>query len=140
MLLVGFTLVFLVVSVISQGWHAWATRSGIRVASIERIGAGKQGWLLIVESHADVAVGAVFDVYRRSRSVEAPLALFEVTEKTSTGAYQATPIGAINPSLAREHTAGSLRPADLVVREFVEVRRLRAIADELTREVADVVR
>lgn len=136
--LLGFTLAFLIFSVVAQGWNAYAKEStGLKVASIERVRDSKEGWLLIIEGNVEVSVGAVIDVYRRTGVVEVPFALVRVTEKNSAGAYQAMPIGGVNPVHIREHNAGSLRSTDLVVRSFVEMRRLREIANEFTREDTD---
>ena len=127
------TLVFLVLSVVAQGWHLFVARdAGLRVTSFDRSRDVAEGWILVLEGSVDVAVGAVVDIHKRSGAAEVPLALVKVTGKNSNGAYQATPIGRINPAHIREHSAGGLKSSDLVVRPFVDMRRITEVANALT--------
>ena len=133
LILLSFTLVFLVVAVISQGWRLdSAPPKTLRVTAFEQSRDMEGGWLLLIEGDVDLNVGAIVDVHKRAGVGEVPLALFRVESKRSDGAYQATPIGRINPVHIREHTAGGLRTGDLVVKPFVEFRRILEIADDIT--------
>jgi hypothetical protein len=122
------TMGFLVISVVARGWDLFvAARTGLKVTSFERSRDVEEGWILVIEGNMDLSVGAVIDIHKRAGAAEVPLALVQVTGKNSNGSYQATPIGRINPAHVREHSAGALRPSDLVVRPFVEMRRMTEV-------------
>jgi hypothetical protein len=126
--LLFFSLVFVILSVVTQGWELYQSRTGgLRVKSVEKSKEVTEGWILILETSATLSVGAVVDIHKRSGVTEVPLALVQITGRNSDGAYQATPIGKINPAHIREHSAGGLRPTDLVVRPFVEFQRFREV-------------
>jgi hypothetical protein len=126
------TMGFLVLSVVAQGWVLFAGRAtGLTVTQFDRSREVEKGWYLVIECDIEVAVGAVFDIHRRVGSAEVPLALVRITGKNSDGTYQAAPLGPINPTHTREHASGRLRPEDLVVRPFVDIRRLRESTDDI---------
>lgn len=126
-----FTMGFFVLSVVAQGWHLFAGQaSGLIVTQFDRSRDVEEGWYLVISGNTELSVGSVFDVFKRVGSAEVPLALARVTARNSDGTYQAAPVGRINPAHAREHASGRLRPGDLVVRPFVDIRRLRESTDD----------
>lgn len=130
--LIGSILLFLVLSVTSQGWKLFAGQStGFHVVSFEKSRDIQEGWLLIIGGNSEMTVGTVIDIHKRTAAGEVPLAFFEVSGKNSDGHYQATPIGRINPSHIKEHSAGGLRPSDLVVRTSVELKRMKEVARDI---------
>jgi hypothetical protein len=132
LILVGSILLFLVLSVTSQGWKLFTAQStGLHVVSFEKSREVPEGWLLIIGGNAEMTVGTVVDIHKRTPAGEVPLAFFEVSGRNSDGRYQATPIGRINPSHIREHSAGGLRPSDLVVRTSVEIKRMKEVARDI---------
>jgi len=132
LILLGSILLFLVLSVTSQGWKLFRGQSaGLHVLSFEKSRDVAEGWLLIIGGNAEVIVGTVVDIYKRTPAGEVPLAFFEISGRNSDGRYQATPIGRINPSHIREHSAGGLRPSDLVVRTSVEIKRMKEVARDI---------
>jgi hypothetical protein len=131
--LVAFTLAFFVLAVVSQGWRLYSQPSKtLRVLAFEKNSDIEGGWLLLIEGDVDVSLGAIVDVHKRAGMGEVPLALFRIESRRSDGAYQAVPIGRINPAHIREHTAGGLRTVDLVVKPFIEYRRLLEVSNDLT--------
>jgi hypothetical protein len=129
---VVFTMVFLVLSVVAQGWALFQRQAtSFTVTQFDRSREVQEGWYLVIASGSVIAAGAVLDVHRRVGSAEVPLALVRVTGTNSDGTYQAVPLGRINPAHIREHAAGRLRPSDLVVRPFVDITRLRESSDDI---------
>lgn len=125
-----FTLGFFALSAVAQGWTLYSTQGNpLTVVQFDRNRDVEEGWYLVISGSADLSVGSVCDIHRRVGSAEVPLALVRVTGRNSDGTFQAAPLGRMNPSLTREHAAGRLRPGDLVIRPFVDVRRLRESAD-----------
>lgn len=126
------TMVFITLSVFSQGWQLYMGRlEGLRVSSFERNRDVQEGWVFILDGDIDLAVGTVIDVHKRTGAVEVPLALIRIDARNSDGAYQATPIGKMNPAHIREHSAGGLKPADLIVRTSVDLQRIKEVVDDL---------
>lgn len=126
------TLVFLTLSAITQGWALYAGQlRGLRVASFERNRDVSSGWVFVLAGDVDLPVGTVVDVHKRVGVVEVPLALAQVVTRNSSGAYQAVPIGRLNPVHIREHTAGGLKPSDLVVRVSIDIQRMKEAINDL---------
>lgn len=125
-------MVFITLSAFSQGWQLYISRlEGLRVSSFERNRDIQEGWVFILNGNIDLAVGTVVDVHKRTGAVEVPLALVRIDARNSDGAYQATPIGKMNPAHIREHSAGGLKPADLIVRTSVDLQRIKEVVDDL---------
>lgn len=132
MTFVGLTMVFITLSAFMQGWQLYMGRlNGLRVSSFERNRDVQEGWVFILDGDIDLPVGAVVDVHKRTREIEVPLALIQINVKTSKGSYQATPIGKMNPSHIREHSAGGLKAVDLIVRTSVDLQRIKEVFDDL---------
>jgi hypothetical protein len=130
--LVASGLVFLVLSTLSRGWELFVARDGgLRVISFERNRHIAEGWVFILEGNVHLDVGSVIDVHKQSGAAEVPLALLKVVGRNDSGAYQALPIGQLNPVHVREHSAGGLRVPDLIVRKTIDAHRLRENADAL---------
>jgi hypothetical protein len=126
------TMAFITLSAFSQGWQLYMGRlEGLRVSSFERNRVVQEGWVFILDGDIDLAVGTVIDVHKRTGVIEVPLALIRIDARNSDGAYQATPIGKMNPAHIREHSAGGLKPADLIVRTSVNLQRIKEIVDDL---------
>jgi len=126
------TLVFITLSVLSQGWQLYMGRlTGLRVMSFERNRDVQEGWVFVLDGNIDLSVGSVIDVYKRTGAAEVPLALVRIVSRNSCGAYQATPIGKINPAHIREHSAGGLKPGDLLVRTSVDLQRIKEVSNDL---------
>ena len=130
--LLAFTILFVLLSVLTQGWalfqQGWVS---LRVSSFDRSKELSEGWVLVIEASTELSVGTVLDVYRRSGLAEVPLALVRIVSRNSSGAFQATPIGKINPVHIREHANGGLRPGDLVVRPYLDLSRLREVSRDV---------
>lgn len=132
MILLLFTIAFVVLSVAAQGWKLYAGQgTALHVVSFEKSRDVQQGWLLLIDGSTDLDTGAVIDVHKRTAAGEVPLALFEIVGTNSRGQRQATPIGRINPTHIREHSAGGLRSTDLVVKTSIEMRRMREVARDI---------
>nr|WP_320190103.1 hypothetical protein [uncultured Desulfobacter sp.] len=102
-----------------------------QVLSFERNREIQEGWVFILHGNIDLAVGTVVDIHKKAGEVEVPLTLVRINSRNSNGAYQATPIGKMNPAHIREHSAGGLKPVDLVVRTSVDLQRMKEIVDDL---------
>ena len=87
--------------------------------------------MFVLEGGVDLPVGSVVDIHKRTGAAEVPLALVRIAAQNSLGAYQATPIGRINPVHIQEHSAGGLKPWDLIVRTSVDLQRMKEVADDL---------
>lgn len=135
MMLVTFivlTLIFMTISTLSQGWQLYLGRlNGLRVSSFERNREIEDGWIFVIEGDTDLAVGSIIDIYKKAGAAEVPLALAQIVAKNSSGAYQAIPVGKINPTHIREYSAGGLRAEDLIVRTSVAVQRVMEVVDDL---------
>ncbi len=126
------SLVFLTLSVLSQGWQLFISRlEGLRVSSFDRNRDIPEGWVFILDGNIDLAIGTVVDVHKKTGEAEVPLALVRINSRNSTGRYQATPIGKMNPAHIKEHSAGGLKPVDLIVLTSVDLQRLREVANDL---------
>lgn len=126
------TMVFITLSAFNQGWQLYMGRlQGLRVSSFERNRDVQEGWVFILDGDIDLSVGTLIDVHKRTGAVEVPLALIRIDARNSDGAYQATPIGKMNPAHIREHSAGRLKPADLIVRTSVGFQRIKEVVDDL---------
>jgi hypothetical protein len=126
------TMVFITLSALSQSWQLYMGRpQGLRVSSFERNRDIKEGWVFVLYGDIDLSVGTIIDVHKRMGSVEVPLALIRIDARNSDGAYQATPIGKMNPAYIREHSAGGLKPSDLIVRTSVNLQRIKEVVDDL---------
>lgn len=130
--LVLFGLMFVILATVTQGWFLYRSQlRSMRVTSFDKSREMAGGWVIVVEAQEDIAIGAILDIHKRSGVVEVPLALVEVIARNSDGAYQARPIGKINPVHIREHANGGLRPTDLIVRPFVEWTRIAEVSRDL---------
>lgn len=130
--LVAFTASFVLVSVVAQSWALFQnSAASLQVRSFDKSKELAEGWVLVIEASAELTVGTVLDVYRRAGLAEVPLALVQVVSRNSNGAYQAAPIGKINPVHIREHANGGLRPSDLIVRPFVDLSRIREVSRDI---------
>lgn len=126
------TLAFLTLSAVTQGWGLYAGQlRGLRVASFERNREVPAGWVFVLAGDVELSVGTVVDVYKRVGAVEVPLALAQVVAQNSSGSYQAVPIGKLNPVHAKEHAAGGLKSADLVVRAQIDIQRMKEVVNDL---------
>lgn len=126
------TLFFITLSALSQGWQLYLGKlEGLRVSSLVRNRYSPEGWVFILTGDIDLPVGAVIDVHKRKDEIEVPLALIRIEAINSKGAYQAIPIGKMNPAHVKEYSAGGLKPADLVVRTSVNLQRIKEIVDDL---------
>lgn len=126
------TMIFITLSAFSQGLELYMGRlEGLRVSSFERNRDVQEGWVFILNGDIDLPVGTVIDVHKRAGAAEVPLALIRIDSRNSNGAYQATPIGKMNPSHIKEHSAGGLKPADLIVRTSVNLQRIKEVVDGL---------
>jgi len=129
---VGLTLFFITISVFGQGWQLYMERLGmVYVSSFERNRDVPEGWVFVIVGGIDLAVGTVIDIHKKTGAAEVPLSLARIVSRNSCGAYQATPIGKINPTHIREHSAGGLRPMDLVVRTSVDLQRIKEVVSDL---------
>lgn len=91
----------------------------------------REGWVFVLSGDVDLPVGALGDVYRRTGRAEIPLALARIESKNSSGAFQAVPVGKLNPIHVKEHSAGGLRSSDLVVRAHVDLSRIKEVIDDI---------
>jgi hypothetical protein len=129
---VGLTLFFITLSVLGQGWQLYMGRlGGLQVTTFDRNRDMPEGWVFVLVGDLDLAVGTVIDIHKKTGAAEVPLSLVRITSRNSCGAYQAAPIGKINPTHIREHSAGGLRPADLIVRTSVDLQRIKEVANDL---------
>jgi hypothetical protein len=132
MTFVFLTMVFIIFSTISQGYQLYIDRmEGLYVSSFERNRDIQEGWVFILTGNIDLPIGTVVDFHKKMGEAEVPLALIRIVSRNSKGAYQATPIGKMNPSHIREHSNGGLRPFDLVVRTSVDLQRIKEVINEL---------
>ncbi|OGQ87936.1 MAG: hypothetical protein A2512_09955 [Deltaproteobacteria bacterium RIFOXYD12_FULL_56_24] len=129
---VAFALVFLTLSVLNQGWQLYMGRLvGLQVTSFERNRDMPEGWVFVLVGGIDLAVGTVIDIHKKTGAAEVPFSLVRIASRNSRGAYQATPIGKINPTHIKEHSAGGLRPEDLIVRTSVDLQRIKEVVNDL---------
>ncbi|MGW8158712.1 MAG: hypothetical protein ACWGKN_09395 [Desulfoprunum sp.] len=129
---VALSLIFVTLSVLGQGWQLYLGRlGGLQVSSFERNRDMPEGWLFVLVGDVDLAVGTVIDIHKKTGAAEVPLSLVRIASRNSCGAYQAAPIGKINPTHIKEHSAGGLRPADLIVRTSVDLQRIKEAANDL---------
>ena len=129
---IALTLIFITASALNQGWQLYIGKMrGLRVSSFERNREVEEGWVFLLEGDIELAVGTVIDVHKKTGSAEVPLALVRIVAKNSCGAYQAAPIGKINPTHIREHSAGGLKAEDLIVRTSVDLQRMKEVVDDL---------
>jgi hypothetical protein len=125
-------LAFLTLSVFVQGWRLYRRPTAtLHVDSFERNRDVQEGWLFVLSGDLEVSVGTVLDVHKRAGAAEVPLALVRVIARNSSGAFQAAPIGKLNPLHLREHSAGGLKPEHLVVRSQVDLQRIKENLDDL---------
>lgn len=129
---IGLTLIFLTLSVLSQGWQLYMSRlEELRVSSFERNREVQEGWVFVLDGNIDLAIGTVIDVHKRAGVAEVPLALVRIVAKNSSGAYQATPIGKINPTHLKEYSAGGLKPEDMIVCISIDLERMKEVVGDL---------
>jgi len=104
---------------------------GLQVSPFERNRDIQEGWVFILNGNIHLSVGTVVDVHKKMGEIEVPLALIRINARNSSGVYQATPIGKMNPVHIKEHSVGGLKPGDLVVRTSMDLQRIKELADEL---------
>lgn len=127
---VALMLLFITLSSLGQGWQLYMGRlGGLHVTSFERNRDMPEGWVFVLVGDIDLAVGTVIDIHKKTGAAEVPLSLVRIASRNSSGAYQATPIGKINPTHIKEHSAGGLRPVDLIVRTSVDLQRIKEVAN-----------
>lgn len=125
-------LVFLALATTTQGWALYSGQlHRLRVSSFERNREVASGWVFVLASDVELSVGTVVDVHKRVGSVEVPLALALVVARNSSGAYQAVPIGKLNPVHVQEHAAGGLKAGDLVVGAHIDIQRIKEVVNDL---------
>jgi hypothetical protein len=125
-------LLFITLSTVSQGYQLYIGQlEGLCVSSLERNRDVSEGRVFILNGDVDLPVGSVIDVHKRMGEAEVPLALIRINSRNSKGAYQATPIGKMNPSHIKEHSNGGLRPMNLVVRTSVDLQRVKEVLYDL---------
>ncbi|MGD9733582.1 MAG: hypothetical protein AB7U45_15500 [Desulfamplus sp.] len=126
------TMVFITLSALGQSWQLYMMRpQGLRISSFERNRNIKEGWVFVLYGDIELSVGTVIDIHKRTGTVEVPLALIRIDARNSDGAYQATPIGKMNPLYIKEHSAGGLKPSDLIVCTSVNLQRIREVVDDI---------
>lgn len=129
---VGLTFLFITFSVLGQGWQLYIGRlGGLQVISFERNRDMPEGWIFVLVGDIDLSVGTVIDIHKKTGMAEVPFSLVRIISRNSRGAYQATPIGKINPTHIKEHSAGGLRSTDLIVCTSVDLQRIKEIANDL---------
>lgn len=129
---ISFSLIFLTVSALVKSWEIYSDqRCELHVSSFERNRSISGGWVFVLIGDVDLQVGTVIDIHKKSGGVEVPLSLVQIASRNSSGAYQATPLGKINPTHINEHSVGALRPTDLIVRTSVDLRRIMEVANDL---------
>lgn len=125
-------LIFMTISALVKSWELYFEQHyDLQVSSFERNRNMPGGWVFVLVGDIDLAVGTVIDIHKKTGEVEVPLSLVQIASRNSSGAYQATPLGKINPIHINEHSKGALRPADLIVRTSVDLRRIQEVANDL---------
>ena len=101
----AFSLVFLVVSVVMQGYQLFRERyKELEVVAIQKANESVAGLIFILRGHLRDATGMLVEIRRSSEDVEVLFAIVQVTRATSKGLYQAEPVW-VSPGNLREFNA-----------------------------------
>lgn len=126
-----FSAVFAAASVIVQGWSIWrASFPHIRVTSVQRADSDAGKWQYILSGTIPDAVGTLVDIHRKLGEAELPLALVEITSRTSNGQYQARTLSS-SAGHVRDYANGRFTTNDMVVRPHVRASRIRESLNDL---------
>lgn len=122
--LVGLFLLFLVLSVVWQGWLLYAARfAELRVAAINKC-KDYGGEYVVVLRGLRVESGVLLELHRFVGEVEVPVAVVEVMQTNSLGEHQARPLwfapGHLRDFGTRKYDATDLRVRMAVSRPTIE--------------------
>lgn len=90
---VAFSLVFLVITVVVQGYQLFRDRNRkLEVVAIQKASESVSGLIFILRGYLRDATGMLVEIRRSSEDLEVLFAIVQVTRATSKGLYQAEPI------------------------------------------------
>ena len=126
-----FTLLFLVLSAIYQGWLLYQNcLTAPAVLRCQRSDSYEGELVFLIEVSTPIAVGKVAELRRFRDGIEMPIALVEFMEQNSQGQFQARPVW-ISPGHLRNLKMNQFMPEDIVVDLSVQYRTLEAARDHL---------
>lgn len=133
---VGFTLLFLCVTTVYQGWLLYLDRlAAPAVVGFQRSNSYGGEFIFLIEGAAPIAKGKVAELKRFVSGIEVSFALVEFVERNSKGQFQARPIW-ISPIHLRDLQMNHFVFADIIVDPLVQLRTLSAARDNLIGEGA----
>jgi predicted membrane metal-binding protein len=123
------TLLFLSLSVITQGWSVFTDHYGaLEVKTVQKDGATGDDYIFVMAGHLPLGIGTLVDVHRRLGDIEVPFALIEVISVNEKGHYQAKSINMV-PAHLGDYNAGKFTASDMIAHPFVTRERLRGTSE-----------
>ncbi len=126
LVLAFFTLIFLVLAVITQSWRLYLARQAdLQVIAIQKSDdhGGKHVFLLAGTIAADI--GTVLEIRRPIGDIEAPFALVELIGINARGFQQSREVW-FAPAHLNEFSSGKVSVGTLIVNSFISAERIRA--------------
>jgi len=88
-----FSLLFLVVSVVAQGYQLFCERyKGLEVVAIQKMAGSGTDLTFLLRGYLRDATGLLVEIRRPLEDIEVPFAIVRITSMTSKGLYQAVPV------------------------------------------------
>ena len=129
-----FLLLFLALSVLTQGWDLFINRyTMLEVRNVQKSKDFGGDLVFILSGHLPLGIGTVVDIHRRLGDLEVPFALVEVVSQNDKGHYQATPLTTA-PAHLRDYNTGKFTVSDLIAHPFVTIKRVREVPREASYE------
>lgn len=112
----SFTLIFLTISVIIQGWLLfWDKNRQLKLVSVRRSNDLSSDWIFVISGYLRESNGTLIEISRPLEDTEVPFAIVKVVGTTDKGYYQAIPIW-ISPGHLRDFTLNKFDSRILLVK------------------------
>lgn len=126
------TLVFLVFSVLYQGWNLFKDRHrNLEVVSVTKTKDFGTDWIFLLRGYLRESTGILLEIRRPLEDVEVPFALVRVIGSTTKGLYQAVPVW-ISPGHLRDFSNRQFSASSLIAYPNIYFDRAREVFNELT--------
>lgn len=131
LILLVFTLIFLVLSSIAQSYALFRERyRALEVVSVQRVSEPGIDWIFLIKGHLHDAIGMLIEIRRPLEDIEVPFAVVRVTGSTARGLYQAVPIW-LSPGHLRDFTSQRFSASVLIASHCMYFEETRSVFDEL---------
>jgi hypothetical protein len=143
LVLIGFTMLFLVLSMVVQGWLLFQNRHQrlelVALRQVRDFGPADDrprdlgtDWVFLLRGYLPESTGMLIEIRRPFEEVELAFALVQVTGTTARGLYQASPLW-ISPGHLRDYSRQHFSANTLIAYPQISYDRAKEVFDALPR-------